>query len=92
LKKVSLELGGKSPNIIFKDAGDLESAIAGAANAIFLQPRPMLLRRLAIMVEKAIFNEVVSGVARTRRKSNSARSRSRHADGSAGLPRSNSSA
>src|SRR5271165_4131561 len=35
LKKVSLELGGKSPNIVFKDAGNLETAIAGAANAIF---------------------------------------------------------
>src|SRR6202165_158351 len=34
LKKVSLELGGKSPNIIFKDVGDLNAAIAGAANAI----------------------------------------------------------
>src|SRR5207302_3536155 len=35
LKKVSLELGGKSANIVFKDAGDLEAAINGAANAIF---------------------------------------------------------
>jgi len=34
LKKVSLELGGKSPNIVFSDA-DVEEAIAGAANAIF---------------------------------------------------------
>jgi len=34
LKKVSLELGGKSPNIVFGDA-DLEMAIPGAANAIF---------------------------------------------------------
>ncbi|HEY1271103.1 MAG TPA: aldehyde dehydrogenase family protein, partial [Terriglobales bacterium] len=34
LKKVSLELGGKSPNIIFKDA-DLETAIPGSASAIF---------------------------------------------------------
>jgi phenylacetaldehyde dehydrogenase len=34
LKKVSLELGGKSPNIVFVDA-DLETAIPGAANAIF---------------------------------------------------------
>src|SRR6476469_2877664 len=35
LKKVSLELGGKSPNIIFKDVGDLDAAVAGAASAIF---------------------------------------------------------
>src|ERR1700719_4139344 len=34
LKKVSLELGGKSPNIVLEDA-DLTLAIAGAANAIF---------------------------------------------------------
>src|SRR5690242_17293570 len=34
LKKVSLELGGKSPNVVFKDA-DLETAIAGSASAIF---------------------------------------------------------
>ena len=34
LKKVSLELGGKSPNLVLDDA-DLDSAIPGAANAIF---------------------------------------------------------
>ena len=34
LKKVSLELGGKSPNVVYADA-DLEAAIPGAANAIF---------------------------------------------------------
>ena len=47
LKKVSLELGGKSPNIIFKDAADLEGAITGAAERDFLQSRPMLLRWFA---------------------------------------------
>ena len=34
LKKVSLELGGKSPTIVFPDA-DVDAAIAGAASAIF---------------------------------------------------------
>jgi acyl-CoA reductase-like NAD-dependent aldehyde dehydrogenase len=34
LKKVSLELGGKSPNIVYADA-DMETAIPGAASAIF---------------------------------------------------------
>src|SRR5207344_1554934 len=33
LKKVSLELGGKSPNVVYADA-DLNAAIPGAANAI----------------------------------------------------------
>ena len=42
LKKVSLELGGKSPTIIFPDA-DIDAAIAGAASAIFFQSRTMLL-------------------------------------------------
>ena len=46
LKKVSLELGGKSPNVVYADA-DLEAAIPGAANAHLLQPRPVLQRRLA---------------------------------------------
>ena len=34
LKKVTLELGGKSPNVVYDDA-DLDTAIAGAADAIF---------------------------------------------------------
>src|SRR5439155_10143954 len=34
LKKVSLELGGKSPNIVFADS-DMKAAIGGAASAIF---------------------------------------------------------
>ena len=34
LKKVTLELGGKSPNVVYDDA-DLDVAIAGAADAIF---------------------------------------------------------
>ena len=46
LKKVSLELGGKSPNIIMDDA-DLDTAIPGAAERDLLQPRPVLLRRFA---------------------------------------------
>ena len=35
LKKVTLELGGKSPNIIFKDTNNIEQIITEAANAIF---------------------------------------------------------
>ncbi len=43
LKKVSLELGGKSPNIILDDA-DLDASIPGAASAIFFNQGQMLLR------------------------------------------------
>ena len=63
LKKVSLELGGKSPNIIFKDVGDVESAIAGAANAIFFNHGQCCCAGSRLMVEKDIFDEVVEGVA-----------------------------
>lgn len=68
LKKVSLELGGKSPNIIFKDAGDLEAAIAGAANAIFFNHGQCCCAGSRLMVEKDIFDEVVSGVAAQAKK------------------------
>lgn len=63
LKKVSLELGGKSPNIVFKDAGDLESAIAGAANAIFFNHGQCCCAGSRLLVEQEIFDEVVEGVA-----------------------------
>src|SRR5262249_23101086 len=68
LKKVSLELGGKSPNIIFKDAGDLETAIAGAANAIFFNHGQCCCAGSRLLVERDIFDEVVKGVAAEARK------------------------
>jgi phenylacetaldehyde dehydrogenase len=68
LKKVSLELGGKSPNIIFKDAGDLEGAITGAANAIFFNHGQCCCAGSRLMVERDIFDEVVSGVAERAKK------------------------
>ena len=46
LKRVTLELGGKSPNIILPDA-DIEAAIKGSFQAHLLQLRPGLQRRLA---------------------------------------------
>src|SRR5437016_12810707 len=68
LKKVSLELGGKSPNIIFKDVGDLDTAIAGAANAIFFNHGQCCCAGSRLMVERDIFDEVVSGVASQAKK------------------------
>jgi phenylacetaldehyde dehydrogenase len=47
LKKVSLELGGKSPNIIFKDVGDLDAAGRRRGQRDLLQSWPMLLRRFS---------------------------------------------
>jgi phenylacetaldehyde dehydrogenase len=68
LKKVSLELGGKSPNIIFKDAGDIGAAIAGAANAIFFNHGQCCCAGSRLMVERDIFDEVVEGVANAAKK------------------------
>jgi phenylacetaldehyde dehydrogenase len=61
LKKVSLELGGKSPNIVFGDA-DLEMAIPGAANAIFFNHGQCCCAGSRLYVHKKIFDEVVEGV------------------------------
>jgi phenylacetaldehyde dehydrogenase len=62
LKKVTLELGGKSPNIVFKDA-DLDLAIAGAANAIFFNHGQCCCAGSRLYIEESVFDKVVSGVA-----------------------------
>ncbi len=62
LKKVSLELGGKSPNVIFKDC-DTDIAIAGASNAIFFNHGQCCAAGSRLYVEKPIFDKVVEGVA-----------------------------
>jgi phenylacetaldehyde dehydrogenase len=68
LKKVSLELGGKSPNIIFKDASDLEAAISGASNAIFFNHGQCCCAGSRLMIERDVFDEVVAGVAANAKK------------------------
>lgn len=62
LKKVTLELGGKSPNVIFADA-DLDAAIAGAANAIFFNQGEACEAGSRLFVERAVYEQVVDGVA-----------------------------
>ncbi|NUM55250.1 MAG: aldehyde dehydrogenase family protein [Candidatus Hydrogenedentes bacterium] len=62
LKKVSLELGGKSPNIVFSDS-DVELAIQGAANAIFFNHGQCCCAGSRLYVEDDIFDDVVNGVA-----------------------------
>ena len=62
LKKVSLELGGKSPNIVLRDA-DLESAIPGAADAIFFNHGQCCCAGSRLYVERSVFDKVVAGVA-----------------------------
>jgi phenylacetaldehyde dehydrogenase len=67
LKKVSLELGGKSPNIVFDDA-DMESTVSGAANAIFFNHGQCCCAGSRLYVEQDIFDEVVGGVAERAKK------------------------
>jgi len=67
LKKVSLELGGKSPNIIMADA-DLESAIPGASMAIFFNQGQCCCAGSRLFVEKGIFDKVVDGISQAAAK------------------------
>src|SRR5271155_667007 len=69
LKKVSLELGGKSPNVIYKDA-DLDAAIPGAASAIFFNHGQCCCAGSRLYIEKPIFDRVVDGVAEHAKKIN----------------------
>ncbi|MGQ0698635.1 MAG: aldehyde dehydrogenase family protein [Panacagrimonas sp.] len=62
LKKVTLELGGKSPNIICDDA-DLELAIAGAAMGIFFNHGQACCAGSRLFVQEKIFDKVVAGIA-----------------------------
>jgi phenylacetaldehyde dehydrogenase len=62
LKKVSLELGGKSPNVVFADA-DLKAAIPGSASAIFFNQGQICTAGSRLFVHKSIFDKVVEGVA-----------------------------
>ena len=61
LKKLTLELGGKSPNIVFNDAGP--DAIEGAANAIFFNHGQCCVAGSRLLVQRESFDEVVDGVA-----------------------------
>ncbi len=62
LKRVSLELGGKSPNVIFADA-DLGKAIKGATWAIFSTAGQECVAGSRLFVEKPVYDEVVAGLS-----------------------------
>jgi phenylacetaldehyde dehydrogenase len=61
LKRVSLELGGKSPAIVFADA-DLDLAVAGTAAAIFYNQGQCCTAGSRLFAHKAVYDRVVSGV------------------------------
>lgn len=62
LKKVSLELGGKSPQVVFADA-DLEAAIPGVAGGFLFNHGQTCTAGTRLLVEDTIFDEFTQGVA-----------------------------
>lgn len=67
LKKVTLELGGKSPNIFFADA-DFAMALAGAVFGIFLNQGEVCSAGSRILVEKSIHSKLVEMMAEKARQ------------------------
>jgi acyl-CoA reductase-like NAD-dependent aldehyde dehydrogenase len=62
LKKVSLELGGKSPNVVFADA-DLKAAVRGASTGIFYGKGEVCAAGSRILVERAIYDDFIGAFA-----------------------------
>jgi phenylacetaldehyde dehydrogenase len=67
LKKVTLELGGKSPNIVLDDA-DLDVAIPGASNAIFFNHGQCCCAGSRLFVQERRYERVLEGVSDAARK------------------------
>jgi betaine-aldehyde dehydrogenase len=61
LKKVSLELGGKSPNILFADA-DFEASVDGALFGLFINQGEVCSAGSRILVERSIYKKVVDAM------------------------------
>jgi phenylacetaldehyde dehydrogenase len=61
LKKVSLELGGKSPVIVFDDV-DVDTAVRGVAQAIFTNAGQVCVAGSRLYVQRSIYERVVEGV------------------------------
>jgi len=66
LKKVTLELGGKSPNIVLDDA-DFDVAIPGAANAIFFNHGQCCCAGSRLFVQEKSYDRVLEGVSKAAR-------------------------
>jgi aldehyde dehydrogenase (NAD+) len=63
LKRVSLELGGKSPNVVFADA-DLDVAVPGAGMAVFANTGQICSAGTRLFVERKIYDEFTENVAK----------------------------
>ena len=67
LKRCYLELGGKSPNIVFADAPDLKAAAKAAATAIFRNAGQVCVAGSRLLVQQEVHDEFVSILAETTR-------------------------
>jgi len=67
LKKVTLELGGKSPVIVFADA-NIDEAIEGAAQAIFSNAGQVCVAGSRLYAEAPVYDRVVEGIATIAKK------------------------
>jgi acyl-CoA reductase-like NAD-dependent aldehyde dehydrogenase len=61
LKRVTLELGGKSPSLVFADA-DIEKAAVGAALAIFFNSGQVCLAASRLYVEESIYDRLMEAI------------------------------
>lgn len=61
LKHTSMELGGKSPNIIFEDA-DIEQAVYGAISGIFAASGQTCIAGSRLLVQESIYDQVVENL------------------------------
>ncbi|MBJ7331306.1 MAG: aldehyde dehydrogenase family protein [Solirubrobacteraceae bacterium] len=62
LKKLTLELGGKSPNVVYADT-DLETTIPGAAMSIFFNHGQCCAAGSRLFVEDKVYDEVLQGIS-----------------------------
>jgi len=62
-KKLCLELGGKSPNIVFADC-DIDAAVGGAMSAIFMNQGQMCVAGSRLLLEDKIYDEFIAKLAK----------------------------
>src|SRR4029077_15833308 len=67
VKRLTLELGGKSPNIIFADA-DLGAAVRGAQSGIFYGKGEVCAAGSRLLVERSVHDQVVEQLAERAKK------------------------
>lgn len=61
MKRTTLELGGKAPQIVFDDA-DLEAAVGGVAQGLFFNQGEVCAAGTRILVQRGVYDAVVDGL------------------------------